>query len=419
MFFGTALKPLCSRLRHAARQASVLHRRGVEGTMSTPQLLWATVIAGAMAVAPACNRADTKADAERAAAEVRKVAARAAAKAGDQLADSWLTTKIQAQYFADNDIKARYVNVHTRDGVVTLSGRVESPAAKQQAVQIARNTDGVREVQDRLLIGLEQARDGSSAPEQMDAAWITTKIQAKYFVDPAVNGRDINVTTINGVVTLSGHVDSDQVKQQAIAIARGTDGVARVEDHLVVQPEGAVATTGTAPTVTGRTLAERFDDTQITSAIQSKYFLDDLVKGRRIDVTTKRGVVTLRGEVGGESERAQALMLARNTDGVQRVEDNLTVNATPAATTSATSDQAPSTAAPLDDTTLATKIQSRFFTDDQVKAGSIEVSSKDGVVLLDGTVPNEAARKKALSIARSTDGVVQVVDRLKVAPRKK
>src|SRR6059036_2957161 len=130
--------------------------------MRTPQLLWTTVIAGTVAVAAACNRTDTAADARRAAAEVKKVAARA----GDQLADSWLTTKIQAQYFADDDIKARYINVSTRDGVVTLSGRVESADAKQQALQIAQNTDGVRQVQDHLVIGLEQPRDRSSVPDR-------------------------------------------------------------------------------------------------------------------------------------------------------------------------------------------------------------------------------------------------------------
>jgi len=382
--------------------------------MRTPQLLRLTVIAGAVAVAAACNRADTTADARHAAAEVKKVAA----KAGDQLADSWLTTKIQAQYFADDDIKARFINVSTHDGVVTLRGRVESAESKRQALQIAQNTDGVREIHDHLVIGLEQARDGTSAPEQMDSALITTKIQAKYFADPSVNGRDINVTTTNGVVTLSGRVDSEQAKQQAVAIARGTDGVARVDDRLAVQPDGAVATTGTVRGDTPRTLGEKVGDARITSTIQSKYFLDDLVKGRRIDVDTRQGVVTLRGDVSNESERSQALLLARNTDGVQRVEDNLTVNPSVTGSTNTTAEKAPSTPKRVDDAALTTKIQSKFFGDNQVKAGSIDVSSKDGVVLLEGTVPNEAARKKAVSIARSTDGVVQVVDRLKVGRKR-
>src|SRR5213593_2685538 len=120
--------------------------------MRTPQLLWTTVIAGTVAVAAACNRTDTAADARRAAAEVKKVAARA----GDQLADSWLATKIQAQYFADDDIKARYINVRARNGIVMLSGRVDNEDLRQQVVNIAKYTDGVTEVEDHLTVG--QAR---------------------------------------------------------------------------------------------------------------------------------------------------------------------------------------------------------------------------------------------------------------------
>ena len=69
------------------------------------------------------------------------------------------------------------------------------------------------------------------------------------------------------------------------------------------------------------------DDASIQSGIQANYFLDNSVKARRIDVRVQDGVVTLTGEVASESERAQALLLARTAEGVQRVEDSLTVNA--------------------------------------------------------------------------------------------
>ena len=55
--------------------------------------------------------------------------------------------------------------------------------------------------------------------------------------------------------------------------------------------------------------------------------LDPTIKGRNISVELTAGVVTLRGQVASEDERAQALMLARSTPGVQRVEDYLTVDA--------------------------------------------------------------------------------------------
>jgi osmotically-inducible protein OsmY len=368
-----------------------------------------------MAAGAACNRSETETQTKQVAADVKA----AAAKAGDQLADTWITTKIQAQYFADDDIKARYINVSTRGGVVTLSGRVEHPDAREQAIQIARLTDGVKQVDDRLSVGAPPPEGGPF--EKMDSAWITTKIQAKYFASPDVGSRDINVTTTNGVVTLRGTVENDDEKQMAIFMARNTEGVTTVEDRLSVKAPRPVATTGGAPASMPAEMARRIvdtiDDARITGMVQSKYFLDDQVKGRRINVDTRQGVVTLRGEVGSETERAQALLLARTTEGVQRVEDHLSVNASlaaPVATTGQPTDER-SLAERIDDTTLTAMIQSKFFVDNQVKASAIDVTAKDGVVLLQGTVPSEAARAKALAIARETDGVVQVVDRLRVA----
>ncbi|MBI3050425.1 MAG: BON domain-containing protein [Acidobacteria bacterium] len=53
--------------------------------------------------------------------------------------------------------------------------------------------------------------------------------------------------------------------------------------------------------------------------------LDDLVRARNIDVDTSDGVVTLRGSVESAAERERAVQLARETDGVTSVTDQLTV----------------------------------------------------------------------------------------------
>jgi hypothetical protein len=89
--------------------------------MRRPQLIH-VMAALAMLSAAACNRAETQEQTQRAAAEVKT----AAARAGDKLADGWLTTRIQAQYFADDEVKARYIDVNTSDGVVTIKGFVET-----------------------------------------------------------------------------------------------------------------------------------------------------------------------------------------------------------------------------------------------------------------------------------------------------
>jgi hyperosmotically inducible protein len=227
--------------------------------MRTHQLL-SGALSLVMISAVACTRAEADRQTRQAAAEVNKVAGVAASgvnkvagQAGERLADGWLTSKVQAQYFADKDIKARYVNVSTRDGVVTIRGFVESQAAREQAVQIARNTDGVRSVDDRLLIGQAPAKEtfeagsagavattggvdsGSiSVATAVDDDRVTSMVQARFYLDPSIKMRSINVTTRNGVVTLRGSVNNEVERAQVLVIARHTDGVGRVEDLLMV-----------------------------------------------------------------------------------------------------------------------------------------------------------------------------------------
>lgn len=171
--------------------------------------------------------------------------------------------------------------------------------------------------------------------------------------------------------------------------------------------ESAVATSGTLP-AEGAIL----DDATVTSRIQAKYFLDPTIKGRRIQVDTQGGIVTLRGDVASDNERAQALLLARTTEGADRVEDALTVNAGIDASAAASDVPVPSKA---EDEALTALVQSRLGDDTSLNAATmITVTAKDGVLLLDGTAPTAAAKQRALSIARGTDGVVQVVDRIRV-----
>ena len=177
-----------------------------------------------------------------------------------------------------------------------------------------------------------------AAAQQRDAgdtvkdAWITTQVQAKYFMSPDIKGRNIDVDTANGVVTLSGHVQSAQERQQALAKAREVSGVTNVVDKLTIVPEGkSVGTTGEWPRARDKAgaavdrLGTEISDTWITTKIQSKYFLDADVKGLSIDVTTNTGVVTLAGQVNSAAERQKAISLAKTTDGVKDVVDKLAV----------------------------------------------------------------------------------------------
>jgi osmotically-inducible protein OsmY len=174
--------------------------------------------------------------------------------------------------------------------------------------------------------------------------------------------------------------------------------------------DAAVATSGTLPA--GDVL---LDDASVTRRIQAKFYLDQSIKARRIDVDAQAGIVTLRGDVASDNERAQALLLARTTEGVQRVEDALSVNvALDSSSVAAPASSDLPAPARADDEALTSLVQSRFGEVASLNGATIAVTAKDGVLLLDGTAPTAAVKQQAISVARDTEGVVQVIDRIQV-----
>ncbi|HVL69799.1 MAG TPA: BON domain-containing protein [Vicinamibacterales bacterium] len=393
---------------------------------------------------------------------------------GENRDDGRITTAVQAKYYTSEDVRGRNVSVETQNGVVTLRGTVESEAAKQRAVALAREVEGVTNVQDELrveaaLADADTARRpdaGNTAPttgatpgtddtrrttargtepgmqdrgremDERSPGWITTKIQAQYFTNPEVKPWNIDVTTNNnGVVTLEGEVEGADDKAEAVRIAQQTEGVTRVEDRLRIKGEapaagdrGPAADTDRARQDDRRPGELERPDVWLTTKVQSKYFLDDDVKGRAINVDTRDGVVTLNGTVSSEAERRQAIALARNTDGVRDVVDRLQVvpqgkRADDPAV--GTSGQSPRTAdrdrdrvnVERPDAWITTKVQAKYFLDGDIKGRNIDVDTQNGVVTLTGTVENDAQKRLAEQIARDTEGVTRVQNKLTVGPR--
>ena len=103
--------------------------------------------------------------------------------------------------------------------------------------------------------------------------------------------------------------------------AAGTAGVINKEKAREVGAEVGERTAAAAEKVRDAT-----HDAAITTKIKAKMALDDLVKARRIEVSTDGSTVTLTGTTGSAAEHDRALALARETDGVTRVIDRLQVS---------------------------------------------------------------------------------------------
>lgn len=166
---------------------------------------------------------------------------------GCSQSDSGITTDVKSKFVADDLVKARNLDVDTKDRVVTISGEVQSPMEEARAMELARNTKGVSDVVDRMAVvsagepgsapTTGRSVDGaiSAAGGALNDAGITGEVKAKLLADSKVSGLRIDVDTKDRVVTLSGAVNSADEKARAIELA-GTVGNVRVEDKLMVQP---------------------------------------------------------------------------------------------------------------------------------------------------------------------------------------
>jgi hyperosmotically inducible protein len=140
------------------------------------------------------------------------------------------------------------------------------------------------------------------------SATAAKQIIAKLRSDAELSNNKIDVRVAKGVATLKGNVDSEMEKSRAVSLA-AVPGVRVVDDQLKVASEGAKAVV---------------TDSAITSAIKAQFLANGAVRGAEISVDTNNGVVTLGGTATADVAKL-ARDMARHTDGVKRVDDQIKV----------------------------------------------------------------------------------------------
>jgi hyperosmotically inducible protein len=153
-------------------------------------------------------------------------------KVGNFMDDSAITAKVKAALVDHESIKSTDISVKTEQKVVTLSGFVESQAQAEAAVNVAKGVEGVTSVSDKLHV--RDSKSDSVKGYAGDTA-TTSEIKAKLLADDIVPSRKVKVETTDGVVQLSGTVDSQAQIERAESIAKAVDGVKSVKNDLKAQ----------------------------------------------------------------------------------------------------------------------------------------------------------------------------------------
>jgi hyperosmotically inducible periplasmic protein len=163
---------------------------------------------------------------------------------GDRMTDATITAAVKSKLMWTRHAEGLATEVSTASGKVTLEGTAESLAAKNLAERLATTTPGVVAVDNRLEVKEPgAAKEPGTADTAMDKTrevaadtgdyitdlWITTKVKSTLLWSSGVSGGDISVTTDDGVVALSGKVDSEAERELAIELAEQLRGVTRVD----------------------------------------------------------------------------------------------------------------------------------------------------------------------------------------------
>jgi hyperosmotically inducible protein len=371
------------------------------------------------------------------------------------VSDAWITTKVKSEFATTKGVDVTDVSVDTKAGVVTLTGTVDSDAEKQMAIKSARSINGVTAVQaDKLMVDSHRdpmksnsiksgsmahgsaggnseyaASSDTSLATKTSDTWITTKVMADYATTKGVDVTDVSVATKNGVVTLSGTVDSTAEKNMAIKSARSVKGVKSVRAHkLMVGKTGAamgsdsmnhkaMKSDANDSMSSDTSLATKASDTWITTKVKAEFATTKGVDVTDVSVDTKAGVVMLTGTVDTNAEKLMAIKSARSVKGVKAVQadklmvvkhsDSMKSDSMSSDTNDSVSSDT-SLATKTSDTWITTKVKAEFATTKGVDVTDVSVDTKAGVVMLTGTVGSEAERQMAITSAKSVKGVKAV-----------
>jgi len=219
----------------------------------------------------------------------------------------------------DNNVK-----VKASDGVVTLTGKVDSEDQRRIAEDTVSDIPGVVRVNNLVKLD-SNAREGSDE-------WMAIKIRSRLLVKSNVSLAKTKVDVKDGVVTLTGTAKTPAQKELTEAYVKDIDGVQSVRNEIVVADTGngydrpADRSVGkNMPTGRDETIGEKVDDSSITAQVKYELFSHKSTSALKTKVNTNNGNVVISGDASSDAEKDLVTKLAKSVRGVNSVDNNMTV----------------------------------------------------------------------------------------------
>jgi osmotically-inducible protein OsmY len=303
------------------------------------------------------------------------------ATASRQADDGAIIHAIESRLLLEESIPYRAVRVSVVDGIVNVTGALDTILERRRVVDLVMATPGVRGVVNRI------ESPESSRPD----VELREEVTRGLLLDPVAEANEIAVSVHDRVATLTGVVDSSVEALAAARVAENVEGIERVESQLELRRDPARS------------------DGDIAADVRAKLAWDPRFEQGRIEVAVEQGRVSLVGAVEDALSRADATDAAR-VAGVRSVDaSGLRVVRSQQPEGAADAARLPTNSEVLH------AVGDTLRYDPRLEPCGVAVTSIDGTVRLSGRVASQAARDAAEEDALNSIGVKAVDNRLRVS----
>lgn len=146
--------------------------------------------------------------------------------------DFRIRSQINDLWFKSNVKMFSKLNLSIDQGRVLITGVVQDPAHRVEAVRLAWQPRGVKQVINEIRVA-----DTDGLSEYVSDTWITTKLRSKMLIDRDIQSINYSIDTVQGIVYLMGVARSQDELDHTIDVARGVNGVKQVISYVKLSGE--------------------------------------------------------------------------------------------------------------------------------------------------------------------------------------
>jgi hyperosmotically inducible periplasmic protein len=159
----------------------------------------------------------------------------------DTSEDAFLTAKVKTALALSKSASAFDIKVESDNGVVTLSGALPSSDDKAAILEVARGTDGVLSIVDRIQVDPSAATltGDDELAERIADLKVESAVYERLLASEALDARRVRISVQGGVVRLMGSVPDSSQKERVREVVQSVPGVASVVNELEVQAPAA------------------------------------------------------------------------------------------------------------------------------------------------------------------------------------